>query len=78
MGERLAGRVPCSELTKREAEVLQEIVRGRNNSQIASDLGLRPSTVKWHINSLLSKLGVEDRVQAVIHALRRGLARLEE
>jgi two-component system, NarL family, response regulator len=77
LGERLAGRMPCSELTSREAEVLQEIVHGKSNKEIAASLGLRESTVKWHINALLAKMGVEDRVQAVVHALRRGLARLE-
>jgi two-component system, NarL family, response regulator len=78
VGERLAGRMPCSDLTSREATVLQEIVQGKSNKQIAASLGLRESTVKWHINALLGKLGVEDRVQAVVQALRRGLATLEE
>ena len=78
MGERLAGRMPCSELTSREAEVLQEIVHGKSNKEIAASLGLRESTVKWHINALLAKLGVEDRVQAIVHALRRGLAHLDD
>jgi two-component system, NarL family, response regulator len=78
MGERLAGRMPCSELTSRETEVLQEIVQGKSNKEIAASLGLRESTVKWHVNALLGKLGVEDRVQAIIHALRRGLAHLDD
>jgi two-component system, NarL family, response regulator len=78
VGERLAGRMPCSELTSRENTVLQEIVRGKSNREIADGLGLRESTVKWHVNALLGKLGVEDRVQAVVHALRRGLARLDD
>jgi DNA-binding NarL/FixJ family response regulator len=78
MGERLAGRMPCSDLTDREADVLRELVHGKSNKQIAASLGLRESTVKWHINALLGKLGVEDRVQAVVQALKRGLARLDE
>jgi DNA-binding NarL/FixJ family response regulator len=77
VGERLAERMPCSELTERESEVLQEIVHGKSNKEIAASLGLRESTVKWHVNALLGKMGVEDRVQAVVQALRRGLARLE-
>jgi DNA-binding NarL/FixJ family response regulator len=78
IGERLAERMPGTDLTGRESDVLQEIVRGKSNKEIASTLGLRESTVKWHINALLAKMGVEDRVQAVVHALRRGLARLDE
>jgi DNA-binding NarL/FixJ family response regulator len=78
MGERLAGRMACSDLTDRETDVLREMVHGKNNKEIAASLGLRESTVKWHINALLGKLGVEDRVQAVVHALKRGLARLDD
>jgi len=78
IAERLAVRQPGPGLTEREAEVLQELVRAKSNKEIAESLGVRESTVKWHVNALLAKLGVEDRVQAVVHALRRGLARLDE
>ncbi len=76
LGERLAERTPNAELTSREHDVLQDIVRGRSNQEIAAHLGLQESTVKWHVNSLLGKLGARDRLHAVLHALRRGLARL--
>lgn len=78
LGERLADRNPYSALTSREEDVLKEIVHGRNNQEIAARLGLQESTVKWHINSLLGKLGVRDRLHAVLTALRRGLARLDD
>jgi two-component system, NarL family, response regulator len=77
IGERLADHMPGSELTPREADVLQELVRGRSNKNIAAELGLRESTVKWHVNTLLGKLGVEDRLQAVLQALRMGLVSLD-
>jgi len=78
IAERLAVPPPGSGLTEREAQVLRELVRAKSNKEIAESLGVRESTVKWHVNALLAKLGVEDRVQAVVHALRRGLARLDE
>ena len=78
MGEWLAGRMPASGLTNRETDVLQELVRGKSNKDIAAELGLRESTVKWYVNTVLSKLGVEDRLQAVLQALRMGLVSLDD
>ena len=66
----------ASELTLRELEVLQEIVNGKSNKEIASALRISEATVKSHINSLLSKLGVSDRTQAATTALQRGLVHL--
>jgi two-component system NarL family response regulator len=74
---RLAERVTYPELTDREMDVLSLIVAGRSNQQIAASLHIAEGTVKFHVNHLLSKLGVEDRTQAVTAALRRGLVRLE-
>ncbi|MDQ4500892.1 response regulator transcription factor [Sinomonas sp. ASV322] len=59
-------------LTQREEEVLRGLARGGNNAEIAADLYLSPETVKTHVASLLAKLGVRDRTQAVIAAYESG------
>lgn len=61
------------ELSERELEVLGLIVDGLDNAQIASRLFISPNTVKSHVASIFGKLGVESRLQASVHALRRGL-----
>ena len=73
---RLAGRVGSEELTGREMDVLQQIVLGKSNKEIAQQLGISEATVKSHINNLLGKLMVEDRTQAAITAIQRGLVRV--
>ena len=73
VAERLAERMGGSNLTARELEVLEEIVRGRSNKEIAGLLNISEATVKSHINNLLSKLGVTDRTQAATTALQRGI-----
>jgi len=73
VAERLAERVTGSELTARELAVLRQIVSGRSNKQIASALSISEGTVKTHVKSILAKLGVEDRTEAAVLALRRGL-----
>ena len=55
-------------LTRREQEILQLIIEGSTNKQIAQDLFLELSTVKWHINRIYKKLGVRSRVQAIVRA----------
>jgi DNA-binding NarL/FixJ family response regulator len=77
IAERMAERMHAPELTPREFDVLEEIVRGRANKQIAEALKVSEATVKTHINSLLAKLGVSDRTQAATTALQRGLVPLE-
>ena len=64
---------PGIDLTERELEVLSLIVEGLNNSQIAARLTVSPSTVKSHVSSILSKLAVTSRTEAVSLALRNRL-----
>ena len=76
VADRLAERMGSSDLTGRELEVLEQIVKGKSNKEIASVLRISEATVKSHINNLLSKLGVTDRTQAATTALQRGLVHM--
>ncbi len=69
----LAAHATRPELTARELEVLELIVRGLGNKQIAHELHIAEYTVKNHVKNVLSKLGVEDRTQAATSALQRGI-----
>lgn len=62
---------PGSDLTEREREVLALMIEGLNNTQIAGRLTVSPSTIKSHVSSILSKLGVASRTEAVTLALRK-------
>ena len=73
VAEKLAERLSGQELTARELSVLERIVAGRANKEIAADLFISEATVKTHINSLLGKLGVADRTHAATVAIQRGL-----
>jgi len=64
---------PREELTPREREVLALIGRGYANKRIARELGIAEKTVKTHVGHVLAKLGVSDRTQAALHAVRVGL-----
>ncbi len=76
IAEKLAERVSGQQLTARELATLERIVAGRSNKEIGTDLNISEATVKSHINSLLAKLGADDRTQAAIIALQRGFVRL--
>jgi DNA-binding NarL/FixJ family response regulator len=60
-------------LTPREREVLAEVARGRSNREVARALRLSEKTVKTHVSAILTKLGVQDRTQAALYAVRTGL-----
>lgn len=61
------------ELTKREKDVLKEIAKGKSNKEIASSLYITEKTVKTHVSNLLSKLGLADRTQAALYAVKHRL-----
>ena len=61
------------ELSARETEILRLVAQGRDNTEIAQELYLSPSTVKNHVSSILEKLGVDSRVQAAVRAARAGI-----
>ncbi|MBV9309463.1 MAG: response regulator transcription factor [Solirubrobacterales bacterium] len=64
---------PVEELSSRELAVLRLIARGMENAQIADELRISPRTAKNHVSNILAKLGLPNRVQAAIYAVRRGL-----
>jgi len=72
----LASRMPDSDLSAREQEVLSFLASGKSNKEIASQLGITEATVKCHVSAILLRLNVNDRTEAVVTALQRGLVHL--
>jgi DNA-binding NarL/FixJ family response regulator len=70
--------VTADDLTPRETEVLRQIAFGRSNKEIADALAIGDETVKTHVGNVFAKLQVENRAQAIVQALKRGLVSLEE
>lgn len=66
-------REPVDELTSREIEVLEEVVTGASNKEIADSLNITENTVKIHLRNILEKLHVQNRIQAAVQAVREGL-----
>jgi DNA-binding NarL/FixJ family response regulator len=74
----LAARAARTELSDREKQVLEMLVRGRSNKEIASGLGISENTVKIHTTRVFEKLGVADRLEAVTAAIQRGIVHIRE
>lgn len=77
LARRLSERHKRPDLTQREMEVLQLLIRGRSNKEIGNELFICEDTVKAHFKTLFSKLKVQDRTEAAISAIRLGIIRLE-
>jgi DNA-binding NarL/FixJ family response regulator len=75
--DRLAERIPKLDLTPRESEVLACVAQGRSNREIAKRLCIAEKTVCLHVSSVLSKMGVRDRTQAILYALQHGFIHLD-
>ncbi|WP_263012784.1 response regulator transcription factor [Laspinema olomoucense] len=73
VGEKLSDRLESSQLSDRELQVIRLIIAGETNQQISHQLKISESTVKFHVNNILGKLGVRDRTQAAIVAVKRGI-----
>jgi DNA-binding NarL/FixJ family response regulator len=76
VSDALSSRIPSLTLTEREREVLVGMFGGRSNREIAGKLQIGETTVKTHVSGILTKLNVEDRTQAVVEALKKGLIHL--
>ena len=68
----------CLSLTDREIEILRLVAAGHSNQEIANSLFLSVWTVRTYVTGILDKLGVENRTQATLYALREGLVSLED
>ncbi len=76
IGAKLVNRMSNPELSDRELAVVRLMVAGKSTQEISAALSIAESTVKYHINNILSKLGASDRTQAVLAALKRGIVNL--
>jgi len=73
---RISASPPAERLTAREVEVLQFLAQGLSNKLIGDRLGITEHTAKFHVNSIMGKLGAQTRTEAVVHAVRVGLVLL--
>jgi DNA-binding NarL/FixJ family response regulator len=77
VAQRLAERMLQPDLTARELDVLRLIARGMRNKEIAAQLGIGEQTAQGHVKSILSKLGLHDRTEAMSVAIRRGIVHID-
>jgi len=77
VAQRLAQRQQRADLSEREVEALQLLIKGRSNKEIGAALFITEDTVKAHLKTLFSKLHVKDRTEAAISAIRQGIVHLE-
>lgn len=77
VAERLMERAQRQQLTERERDVLEALIKGRSNKEIASALCISEDTVKSHLKTLFSKLHVRDRTGAAVEAIRHGIIHLK-
>ena len=77
VAERLTERSQREQLTERERDVLESLIKGRSNKEIASSLFISEDTVKSHLKTLFAKLRVRDRTGAAIEAIRHGIVYLK-
>ena len=76
LGQPAAATPSPESLTERETEVLKLVATGQTNQQIAEQLAISEITVRTHVSNILTKLHLDNRVQATLYALRQGLAQL--
>lgn len=74
----IAGAATAGDLTPRETDVLRHLALGRSNRDIAVALDISEETVKTHVAHVLAKLGVDNRAQATVQALKRGIVSLDD
>ncbi|MBE7385131.1 MAG: response regulator transcription factor [Leptolyngbya sp. SIO1E4] len=73
---KLAERLSSPQLTERETQILELMVQGKSNAEMAGELYISENTVKFHINNILIKLDVKNRGQAIVTAIQRGIIKV--
>ena len=77
VAELLAKRKRRADLTPREMDVLNLLIKGRSNKEIATDLGVTEATIKANFGTLFAKLNVRDRTEAAVSAIHHGIVHLD-
>ena len=77
LANRLATRIKRGDLSQRELEILQLLVKGRSNKEMANSLSLSEDTIKFHLKSVFTKLSVQSRSEAAVRAVLNGIVQVE-